>query len=59
MANPRHIGSSIAMNLEWGLENPYNSTLYILTDAKKKTLIVTHHLFIETVNRNVTERERE
>jgi hypothetical protein len=36
MANPRHIGSSIAMNLEWGLENPYNSTLYILTDAKKK-----------------------
>jgi hypothetical protein len=22
-------------------------------------LIVTHHLFIETVNRNVTERERE
>jgi hypothetical protein len=47
------------MNLEWGLENPYNSTLYILTDAKKQTLIVTHHLFIETVNRNVTERERE
>jgi hypothetical protein len=58
MANPRHISSSITVDIKWGLENPYNSTLYILTDAKKQTLIVTHHLFIETVNKNVTEREQ-